>query len=1357
MKKIFYIIAVSLLVFLALGRCTRETINPDDPQGDVTTKLSLSFPLTRASSDPEKTINSLRVIIFRSDSWGNETGFVVNKLITLPVGGEDEVDITEIVPVGYLNLYLIANEDPLWNLGSVNNPTALNSKLLDYNANINGYITPSFTMYSVYKAVKIDMAGNITHPDKVVSGTKTIFPIERVVAKLTVTIDCEFSDLGNRAIALDSAMIVSMPLKPYLVPTLYPGLTSGDYFKSGIRDISSGYFAAQSFASTPGFSTISGKELLFYLPEHVLSNANRSNFTYLKLVGHMVSSPTTTLTYRVPLGNSLGVLGGYTADYLLEHFADVPAAALTITRNTHYDLKLKIIGFGERNHMEVNAVVKPWAEVGIIGSHQDPYIYVSTVSAEVSGFAGQRVYFWSNQPEVYLQLDGRVLTSGGSSFMVDDIFNNVSGPSVAGVYPLNFHYNYIAGSEPGTGSGSGYFDLLINSGMGNFSSTRYLLYLTSSHLQREVEVYASNVSPSSFPGWLYVRKGATGNGTSWSDAAPSIAAALTQAKQMVAAGYNVRGILVAGGADKLYAEAFDLTSSIAIYGGWEGLPGTELTSSAPDAPYLSAARDLDLYKTILSPGDPNSGLAAIHIKAGSALDGFIIQASSADTVVAVAGGAHINAVEFINNRPSGPVVSLTGTGTVGSNILVAENNSGVSISAGAVMDNSTIVKNTGTLAINNATLLNSITWHTTVSFSGTNTIEYCALHVPSANLPTGTGNVLLNADNTAWFTTSNVIPGPHFNLGADPTRPYYSALNDRAPMLGRGNAAAFTTHTSPFMPIAKQTDDLGHGRDYLGTDIGCYEDAVFEGFKLRWASERVYISTKVGTVNEIPLLLPENATQQIGVNWTVTVNPGLQYCTFNGPFSGSGTGVMIDVLKATTTTGYTAGAERLCGSFVIHTTLGGYLIDTVVQIWQIPGTMALWENGYVGAFFRNNETSERYITGENSYGVFSGTPGSSTTVNRAYYTHWSARIVSGVDWIKIDTNPKGFNGGEVIETWGSVVSGVTSGAAGGAIRFRVGTKSVNPNPSQPRYGLIVISRGNDPTNFAGATWFFVRQGEADDYLYRSSDPTPTGTRGTVARFSPYNVMVSGTVNDGGVNVRSNTALPSTAILTSYPSIAGAFFQRNATIGYRRGWPIGTNSVQTSNLPANAPSSWVTGRDVCPDGYRHPTYIEMQNSLYEIAGVPSATDPTTMRQFLWGYYADGHFDQIAPDPVSSDDDGHKMLGIATTTTNTVAGKGMLMVNHNNYASLFFPMAGTMLQTSPTAIGQDYGLVNLNMGTNTGTGAIWVPSLYRGYTGVSGMYPAAATSGNNTHWTSGHVGLSCTTIATTSGSLIRCVKD
>ena len=369
--KAIYGVILSLALLL-MGSCVKE---PGVQNGNEAS-LSLVFPTSRGpGDDPEFVMETLRVIIFESNTLGAETGSPVLNKLYLPDAGL--LAIHEIVPVGYLNIYIIANETAnLGDLSLISSSPTLRTKLLDYHAGKNvlplpmGLPTiPAILMYSEYRAAKIDESGVFTHPKaKVGSGGETILEVERTIAKITVSIDCEFANIpGNTEIALTGARIVNMPYSPWLVANSLPygGSAVGDYFNSPALSMTS-YIVPKLDPSPPnaaiGIKTIP-TGFTFYMPEHVPgvpSASNRGYYTYLELTGNTVGAvPALSLIYKIPLGNGLGT-SIYTIDYLLENYATIPASVLTVSRNTHYILNLNIKGLGMREALEVIVTAKPW-------------------------------------------------------------------------------------------------------------------------------------------------------------------------------------------------------------------------------------------------------------------------------------------------------------------------------------------------------------------------------------------------------------------------------------------------------------------------------------------------------------------------------------------------------------------------------------------------------------------------------------------------------------------------------------------------------------------------------------------------------------------------------------------------------------------------------------------------------------------------------------------------------------------------------------------------------------------------------------------------------------------------------------
>ena len=828
-----------------------------------------------------------------------------------------------------------------------------------------------------------------------------------------------------------------------------------------------------------------------------------------------------------------------------------------------------------------------------------------------------------------------------------------------------------------------------------------------------------------YQNWLYVKKDATGNGLSWSDPLPNITTAITKANALIGVGKIVNGILVAGGTDSnmLYSESFTIPQNIKIYGGWKGTDGTELAAANVTGPYTSTDRDLKTYKARVATGTGNIVLS----NAGAVLDGFVVSGSGSGSVAGLVtvsnASASINAVE-INQQTVSSTHALSISAGTGTNVLVSKNSKGVSVTSSGKLVNATVVGNNGASAFT-GTLLNSVYWGNSAAANTTGgTIDYCAFQ---GTTPAGT-NYPLSDTNTLWFTSSNIVPGPHFDLGVTSGLADYeigSAKPNRSPMLRRGDKSSFDNSLPVTIDDQYKKDINGNIRHHIAidnvtqvVDIGCYEDGSHPGFQLKWATKDVYVSAKKGYFSQLPLLLPANEDPDINieVRWTVTVVGGsLTQCSFDGSViddeptgsnTGVGTGVMVGMVQFTPTVEYTSNSERPLGTISISTQLGAYLPNTTVDVRQTKGQRTEWKTGYVGSFHRDRERGARFI--------------------HAYNTgKWTARIFKGLDWIKIDDNDKNYgedikdsqegttpSGGyykDVVETWGGVLEG------DGYIKFRVGMKSKNTT-GKPRYGLIIITRTG------GVSYFFVRQGEDDDYLYRAEDtPKPTaGTRAAanIVKFSPYNLIDPQEDTSGsGRNLGKNGGW-----FTKYPSQIGYYFKWNSTQGFLMGSASNTSTGTTA-------SSWSDSREVCPQYYRHPTYLEYCNSIYwNVANdtyvSPSGTYVTDNRE--WGAYADGWYDQLVTSPLSSSATA-PLLEVGSGIGR--AQKGVLMVSHYNYASIFFPAGGTM----------------------TSDGSYTVNSLN---TFEYALYPTTYSKDVNTHWYNSHIGMSCTKI-NTYASPVRCV--
>lgn len=786
--------------------------------------------------------------------------------------------------------------------------------------------------------------------------------------------------------------------------------------------------------------------------------------------------------------------------------------------------------------------------------------------------------------------------------------------------------------------------------------------------------------------WLYVKKGATGNGLSWSDPLPDMNTAIDKANLLIGQSKTVNGILVAGGSSRVYDEALDIPANLKFYGGWEGAPGTELEPNDTIAPYTSANRNLKKYKAYIDTGTGNVNISGDR----TVFDGFVVSGSgdqSLSGLVAVSNAtAWINAIEIKGQTINSANALALSDGTA-TNILVSDNSSGVSVTGNAKLINATVVNNRQASGFS-GTLLNTIYWGNAGTVTASGTIRHSAFQ---ETLPAGASMsdlYPLHTDNDAWLTSTNSLPGPHFNMTETATAPKYVAGGtnpDRAPMLGRGDQASFDNHTAG-MPAAAKKDINGDPRHYEGTDIGCFENTANAGFKLEWNMKALYLSYKKGVESEHPALLFNN---DVGahVKWDIAIVKATDY-TLNASYkSGSGSAVRLGLFKLTSTAANTTNNSYDRGSVMLSSNLGAYLPSQELKVFQTPGKSSVWNEGYVGSFHRWNETEERYIQGVNS-------------------GDWTARVINGIDWIKLDTHERGYNNGEVVETSGGTVSGT------GNIVFRVGLKSkLTSSTSLPRYGLIIIQRTG------GIALFFVRQGEMADYLYRIRDPRVIGNiderRISAERISPYNLT------DPLGRTDAPTLGKNGGGFVRYPSQNGYFFQWAKIVAY---YPYGTTKIVP---PKNSALIWVGSSEACPVGYHTPKEQAFVQSIFlaRKTGIKEHDNSN----FVYGRLADGFFDKHAKIGAN-----YVNASNAKVSNKDAASYGLLMYNEFNNASVFFPIAGCRPAGKSEIADANYAWYWTS--SSYSTDLVW-----------------------NTHWDTGHIGMSCTFLPKDSAGSLRCFKD
>jgi len=406
---------------------------------------------------------------------------------------------------------------------------------------------------------------------------------------------------------------------------------------------------------------------------------------------------------------------------------------------------------------------------------------------------------------------------------------------------------------------------------------------------------------------------------------------------------------------------------------------------------------------------------------------------------------------------------------------------------------------------------------------------------------------------------------------------------------------------------------------------------------------------------------------------------------------------------------------------------------------------------YIGAFWKNNQYGERLIRMVRpTVNLSTGMPLSPSEATVAD-SIWTAVVVTGDDWIKLDTQPSSDNvwtsGGPAwkgndagFDDAPRLITGSQTYISGymdendPQIYFRIGLTGPNYDPS-PRYGMVLLTYANNKKRQR----IWIRQGEGYDYLMKPGDPDKSGVavannRSFAAKFPPYNLTAQGSMNGP---VRNNYSIPLSslppAVFTDYPSQAGAFFQWANTINPSYAWaPTGIVPGWNNNASTDYWNILFDSHETCPDGYRRPfdgtksadnisgsvTGSEIRQSLW----VNPPTGQNTVganSNSVWGYYADGFFDrqQIETAPGSSG----AQLSAVSVTNNDVAYIGRVFYNPATSASLFFPVAGHREPLSSTGLNGSYWT-----GTSYNNINGWYMDMDNGSTGMSYMLNSGALS-------------------------------
>ena len=337
---------------------------------------------------------------------------------------------------------------------------------------------------------------------------------------------------------------------------------------------------------------------------------------------------------------------------------------------------------------------------------------------------------------------------------------------------------------------------------------------------------------------------------------------------------------------------------------------------------------------------------------------------------------------------------------------------------------------------------------------------------------------------------------------------------------------------------------------------------------------------------------------------------------------------------------------------------------------------------FVGAFWRNDQMGERLIRmnqGGDAYNTWMATASHEWIKLDFGYSTTQFTSDDGVTFNRLTEDPTSMTDNDDLHRLPTSASGMINGQ-GAEINFRIGLRSVNPNP-HPRYGQVVVMHNN--SSVPHIIW--IRQGEAADYVF---DSHPNGdNRASARRFSPFNLKAYELNENVGMRIQQEDDGwdGNRSKFTAYPTQTGAFFMWAGSHTRRAFAPVGGFGASWGNQASGNWNTLGNTHESCPPGWRRPndgpiTHIvtsgearpnsEMRQSLF--LNPPTGTAAASPANFVWGFYADGFFDRRAITNAAGLDVPN--AGTVAAGTYDIANRGALFFNPRNSASLFFPATG-----------------------------------------------------------------------------------
>lgn len=481
---------IALILLLGLNSCASEMIQ-EESSPNVTLMLNTnlnSLGYMQTSEVNESSIKTLRVLVYEAFGSG-ETVVYGNRIGTssltnnLP-GGENPVLKVEFKKCNQAAAFLIANEDPSWNLATEFIPA---QQLKELAVTYGSTVSAPFKMYE-----ETGLFSGQSDASRTVS-------LIRNVARIDVELTCKAAEMTNLAaggkLQLTQARILNMPKKSqlgqainnytndkggYVDGIVIPFVENDNYrtdYKDGVFD---------------GFTTLNNDKeagsLTFYVPEHFVKEID--TYTYMTIEGKYYpqgSGKAINVVYTLPIGNTITTnkING------TESFSP---ADLTIERNVQYLMKAKISKIEQISDVVVS--VQEWIPDPVSGDIEDKKISlnVSSIKTSIAQNAPDAtlIQFWSNQPneQVRILASGNMTPAGSTSnesFDVNTVFENLADTEGQTQRPANLWFNDTAATDQQYKSW-GHVALKLNDNAVVSIGTIYTITLAAGSLHRTIKI-----------------------------------------------------------------------------------------------------------------------------------------------------------------------------------------------------------------------------------------------------------------------------------------------------------------------------------------------------------------------------------------------------------------------------------------------------------------------------------------------------------------------------------------------------------------------------------------------------------------------------------------------------------------------------------------------------------------------------------------------------------------------------------------------------------------------------------------------------------------------------------------------------